>query len=680
MVKNDILLKYVMLFCIFWIIHPYTELVGLFVGLGKSISGYFGLIVAAVIAYFLNTVAYHRVKNSILRRNSLSTPVRWLLYAIVGLTILTALITLVDTKIYAPFSVRQIIFTGEAFARIKAFALLLLILTVSGYATFKLVNSFGYQPTLDTQIKAFNPNAAVAPLPNQVNSQNYTEQNFQQPQTTQRIKNDRDTLHGSARFSDPDQFNETYNKKSNKEIADQFENTPGYVIQPGQIKFGEHAHMVTIAGSGQGKGVSMIIPNLLTRPSNSWVVLDVKGENAAVTARFQKFAGQKVYLLDPFEVQKHIGAKHGITSSGFNPLTVAKYLPEGEINEFASMIAEMFIPASQSATAGSNAFWVDSARNLLKTYVLYLITDNSITEKHLGKIYEWLRLDQDNEIKLLAAMGLNQATTFAANEIKSLVINGDRTWLGILSEARNATAFLESPLIQKSLHTNDFDPMTLQTNNTTLYVVLPERNLHTHKAWLRMVFGSILKLCNFTAQRRVNFLMDEFPILGRMDDFQRAFAFGRGQKISCWLIAQSLSQLKDIYGEEGLNNFLANARLRQFFGVNDYYSQKYVSDLLGMTTEYTNSYNKQTNSGGGSSLSDTAKPFGSSRSTNDNWGTSLSQSESITARPLMTPDEVGGLRNDFILLVDGDKYRIPKLPYFSSRFYSGRFDPNPYVS
>lgn len=59
--------------------------------------------------------------------------------------------------------------------------------------------------------------------------------------------------------------------------------------------------MITIAGSRSGKGVSMIMPNLLFY-RGSMQVIDPKGELASITARRRAMGlTQKVYVLDPFE-------------------------------------------------------------------------------------------------------------------------------------------------------------------------------------------------------------------------------------------------------------------------------------------------------------------------------------------------------------------------------------------
>src|SRR5215470_9426043 len=88
------------------------------------------------------------------------------------------------------------------------------------------------------------------------------------------------------------------------------------------IGWHDNRHVMTIAGSRAGKGVSLIIPNLIFYPGSA-LVIDPKGENAKITAgrRGKGTAvggpglGQDVHVLDPFEIT-------GIHSACFNPLEV----------------------------------------------------------------------------------------------------------------------------------------------------------------------------------------------------------------------------------------------------------------------------------------------------------------------------------------------------------------------
>ena len=71
-------------------------------------------------------------------------------------------------------------------------------------------------------------------------------------------------------------------------------------------------HLLTLAPNRAGKGVSAIIPNLLTWPG-SVLVIDPKGENAVVTARRRQAMGQAVHVLDPWGIT-------GLARASFNPL------------------------------------------------------------------------------------------------------------------------------------------------------------------------------------------------------------------------------------------------------------------------------------------------------------------------------------------------------------------------
>lgn len=67
------------------------------------------------------------------------------------------------------------------------------------------------------------------------------------------------------------------------------------------IGLADDRHMITVAGSRAGKGVSVIIPNLIFYPG-SVLAIDPKGELASITARRRaRDLKQKVFVLDPFE-------------------------------------------------------------------------------------------------------------------------------------------------------------------------------------------------------------------------------------------------------------------------------------------------------------------------------------------------------------------------------------------
>src|ERR1700728_3972960 len=67
-----------------------------------------------------------------------------------------------------------------------------------------------------------------------------------------------------------------------------------------RIVYQGERHLLLFGPNGTGKGTRFLIPNLLSIKDRSIVVIDPKGELAAVTAAYRHRAGEDVKILDPF--------------------------------------------------------------------------------------------------------------------------------------------------------------------------------------------------------------------------------------------------------------------------------------------------------------------------------------------------------------------------------------------
>ena len=131
-------------------------------------------------------------------------------------------------------------------------------------------------------------------------------------------------------------------------------------------------HLLTVAPTRSGKGVSAIIPNLLTY-TGSAVVIDPKGENAIITAARRgqgnttiQGLGQKVYVVDPWGIT-------GQPAACFNPLDWLK-ADDPDISENAMMLADsIVVPSSE----GKDRFWDEEAKALLMGILLYVALEPS---------------------------------------------------------------------------------------------------------------------------------------------------------------------------------------------------------------------------------------------------------------------------------------------------------------
>ena len=121
-------------------------------------------------------------------------------------------------------------------------------------------------------------------------------------------------------------------------------------------------HIVTVAGSRGGKGVSLIVPNLLFY-DGSVVAIDPKGELAAITARARRDKGQNVIVLDPFGASGLSGA-----ISSYNPLDELDIASPDVIDD-AAQIADGLITPSEN-----EPHFTDSARILVTALILLTLS------------------------------------------------------------------------------------------------------------------------------------------------------------------------------------------------------------------------------------------------------------------------------------------------------------------
>ena len=69
-----------------------------------------------------------------------------------------------------------------------------------------------------------------------------------------------------------------------------------------KINYGGPLHAVLFGPNGAGKGMRVLVPNLLSMVGKSIVVIDPKGQLAAMTAKFRHQIGDDVKIIDPFGV------------------------------------------------------------------------------------------------------------------------------------------------------------------------------------------------------------------------------------------------------------------------------------------------------------------------------------------------------------------------------------------
>ncbi len=346
-------------------------------------------------------------------------------------------------------------------------------------------------------------------------------------------------------------------------------------------------HVLTVVGTRGGKGVSLIIPNLLTY-DGSVIAIDPKGELASITARTRRDKGQKVVILDPFGT-----SKTGATGS-FNPLDMLDVKSETVIDD-AGLIADALIIGSER-----EPHFTDTARILVKTLILYALTlpqedRNLVTVFRLlsgaDKRIQDIATRSEGRIKGSAALFalLSTCRGYFDDVVAGMGENfsqmADREVSGVLSTARTQLEFLGSKTMTRVLQSSDFSLSELKTGRATLYLCLPGMNMGTHARWLRVILNLALVAFERTRVKTeipVLMVLDEFPVLGNMKAIETAAGLMAGFGVKLWIVVQDIGQLSRLY-KESWETFIGNAGVMMFYSNLDKKTLDYLSDKLGQT-------------------------------------------------------------------------------------------------
>jgi type IV secretion system protein VirD4 len=359
-------------------------------------------------------------------------------------------------------------------------------------------------------------------------------------------------------------------------------------------------HVLTVASTGSGKGTGCVIPQLLLSDIST-IVLDPKGENFAITARARRAKGHDIVCMDPYGVT-------GAATTSLNPLLAIDVESEHAVSDAQELAATLIVRGQES-----DSHWSDSAQRLLEMAILC----EAARGGDLVTVRDLLTEGEeafDRELRRISEQrGL--AGGAPARIARSHLARDRREASGVLSTLHRHLAFLDDPILARSLQGSTFRFDVLRERPVDVFVALPPHKMGVASRWIRLVLGTALARMSRTEPTRpVQFVIDEFPALGRFDAFESAISMMRGYRVSFWFLVQDLSQLRGVYPR--WETFVSNSTV-QAFGIQSESDAELFSKMSGETTV-------------------TAQSSGTSR------GSTLSRSQgtSEVRRRLFTPDEV----------------------------------------
>jgi type IV secretion system protein VirD4 len=418
----------------------------------------------------------------------------------------------------------------------------------------------------------------------------------------------------------------------------------------------DNRHLCTIGATRSGKGSTVIMQVLLEVP-HSVVVIDPKGQNAAVTARHRRAMGQDVFILNPFGL--HTGAPWKLPRHRFNPLGHLTINSPSVVADAAALSQALIL------TQGRDPYFDDTARDLVTALILYLVSTlgPKATLGHMRKMVTDIAARGKEAAELLVAIG-HSPYPFISQPIGRFKDAEARDISSAINTAITQTAFLDDPALTDAsrngtLTGSDFNLMQLKRKPMTVYLILPGRYMDAYSRFLRLLITSAID--QFTSEpggHPVLMILDEFARLEQLPAVSNAFGFAAGFNLQLWPFLQDLPQLQELYGKRWMS-ILANCGMVQFFTPVDTDTAEYMQKRGGMTTGETNS---RTYSG---------KLLKSERS----------ESRSENRMPLLPFERMMSLSQDqSIVFFAGkhDPFIAGRTPYWKIERLAGRFDADPY--
>lgn len=430
-----------------------------------------------------------------------------------------------------------------------------------------------------------------------------------------------------------------------------------FLALPGQLS------VMLSAPTRSGKGVGVVIPNLLNWP-DSVVVLDIKGENHAITAGYRAACGQAVYAFSPFDEQAR--------SHRWNPLTALRASPLHRVGDLLA-IGQVFFPNDGSGTS-SEAFFNDQARNLFLGLGLLLLETPALPRT----IGEMLRQASGKGRSLkdhlagLIRQRQEDGEAFSdecVDALQRLLANSENTLSSVVATFNAPLVIFADAVVDAATSADDFDLREVRRRRMSVYVRVPPNRLAQARPLLNLFFSQLVSL-NTEAlpaedpSLRLQCLLvnDEFTAMGRVGIITTAAAFLAGYNLRLLTVVQAMSQLDAVYGDKEARTFATNHGLQILFAPREQRDADEYSAMLGQFTER-------------------AESRGRSRSFSQHGSSTVSRNESEQRRALLLPQEFKELGSErlVVILENCKPILAEKIRYHREKVFQARLRPPPPV-
>lgn len=369
--------------------------------------------------------------------------------------------------------------------------------------------------------------------------------------------------------------------KKNRDGTENLNKTGGFILSRKHYlgtdlrKVSINKNILVIGGSGTGKSACYIKPNIL-QMLGSYVITDPKGELYRETSGILKENGYDIKVLDLVD----------------DPEFSDRYNPIAHIHDHSDVdiIAHTIVNSGEDTGKSADPFWDNTAKMLLKACIYYVISVLPEEEQNLSSCLNIVRQGGADE-SVFDKLFVDELKPDhpGRKEYEGIRVGADKTKQSIAISLVSKLTHFDTPNMQKLTTSDSIDFEQISKRKTALYVITPADH-STYDYILTIFFSQLLQTLyseanknGGTLQNQVYFLLDEFPNIGQIPDFNKKLSTTRSLGISMSIVVQSLDQLEGLY-KDTYENIIGNCDTQLFLGSQAIKTCEYVSKSLGQKT------------------------------------------------------------------------------------------------
>ena len=368
------------------------------------------------------------------------------------------------------------------------------------------------------------------------------------------------------------------------------------------LRDNDNRHALVVAPTRSGKGVGLVVPTGLSW-QESIVFIDIKGELYSITSGYRGATlHQSIIKFDPTNEEG---------SAGFNPLDEIRLYTRSEIKDTINIVRAISRPDG----GDKPDHWRDLAASMIEGVVLHLKYiqqgDASLADV-LGFIFGEISVRQRLKDMAVTVHGANEEQKkfllkaygaadgihpFVKQKAYTFLQKEDKEFAGIVSTVEELLKDYSDPILAKNTSFSSFHIRDLMYGEkpVSLYLIAPPSDLERLGKFFRLIVVLIYqRLTEHMAFKdgrpapdynyKLLLLLDEFPALGRIVEFEKSLGYIAGYGLRALIIVQGLNQLfaQHMYGKS--TSIIDNCHIRVFHTPNDKETPTYLSETLGNET------------------------------------------------------------------------------------------------